>query len=65
MALAVDSAEVFDLLENGGHIFFCGLKGMMPGIQAMLERVSKEKGMVWEEFFTTLKENNQYHVEVY
>eukprot|EP00193_Tetraselmis_chui_P022736 CAMPEP_0177770320 /NCGR_PEP_ID=MMETSP0491_2-20121128/10855_1 /TAXON_ID=63592 /ORGANISM="Tetraselmis chuii, Strain PLY429" /LENGTH=352 /DNA_ID=CAMNT_0019287513 /DNA_START=69 /DNA_END=1127 /DNA_ORIENTATION=+ len=57
--------EVFDLLENGGHIFFCGLKGMMPGIQAMLERVSKEKGMVWEEFFTTLKENNQYHVEVY
>lgn len=23
--------EVFDLLENGAHIYFCGLKGMMPG----------------------------------
>ena len=23
--------EVFDLLDNGAHIFFCGLKGMMPG----------------------------------
>lgn len=24
--------EVFDLLENGAHIYFCGLKGMMPGM---------------------------------
>ena len=23
--------EIFDLLENGAHIYFCGLKGMMPG----------------------------------
>lgn len=23
--------EVFDLLDNGAHIYFCGLKGMMPG----------------------------------
>lgn len=38
------SDEVFDLLNNGAHIFFCGLKGMMPGIQEMLERVSTEKG---------------------
>ena len=29
------------LQDNGAHIFFCGLKGMMPGIQEMLERVSK------------------------
>jgi ferredoxin--NADP+ reductase len=36
--------EVFDLLDNGAHIYFCGLKGMMPGIQDMLERVSGEKG---------------------
>jgi ferredoxin--NADP+ reductase len=57
--------EVFDLLDNGAHIFFCGLKGMMPGIQAMLERVSGEKGLVWEEFFGKLKANNQWHVEVY
>ena len=36
--------EVFDLLDNGAHIYFCGLKGMMPGIQDMLERVAGEKG---------------------
>jgi ferredoxin--NADP+ reductase len=35
--------EVFDLLDNGAHIFFCGLKGMMPGITEMLERVATEK----------------------
>ena len=23
--------EIFDLLEQGAHIYFCGLKGMMPG----------------------------------
>lgn len=57
--------EVFDLLDNGAHIYFCGLKGMMPGIQEMLERVSGEKGMVWDDFFGKLKKNNQWHVEVY
>jgi ferredoxin-NADP reductase len=25
--------EVFDQLDKGAHIYFCGLKGMMPGIQ--------------------------------
>ena len=34
--------EVFDLLKNGAHIYFCGLKGMLPGILDMLERVAKE-----------------------
>ncbi len=38
------SDDVFDLLDNGAHIYFCGLKGMMPGIQDMLERVAGEKG---------------------
>jgi ferredoxin--NADP+ reductase len=57
--------EVFDLLDNGAHIFFCGLKGMMPGIQDMLERVAKEKGLEWDEFFQKLKKNHQWHVEVY
>ena len=57
--------EVFDLLKNGAHIYFCGLKGMLPGILDMLERVAKEQGMDWEEFYEGLKENNQFHVEVY
>lgn len=28
---------------QGAHIYFCGLKGMMPGITDMLERVAKSK----------------------
>lgn len=57
--------EVFGLLNSGGHIYFCGLKGMMPGIQEMLERVAKSKGLVYEEWIEGLKHNNQWHVEVY
>ena len=30
------ATEVFDRLDKGAHIYFCGLKGMMPGIQDML-----------------------------
>ncbi len=56
---------MFDLLDNGAHIYFCGLKGMMPGILDTLERVAKGKGLNWEEFFENLKEKNQWHVEVY
>ena len=56
---------MFDLLANGAHIYFCGLKGMMPGILEMLERVAGEKGLVWEEYYEGLKHKNQIHVEVY
>ncbi len=59
------STEIFDLLENGAHIYFCGLKGMMPGINSMLERVATDKGLKFDAFFEELKEKNQYHVEVY
>lgn len=56
--------EVFDRLSKGGHIYFCGLKGMMPGIQETLERVAAEKGIDWKEFLEGLKKNHQWHVEV-
>jgi hypothetical protein len=56
--------EVFGLLNDGAHMYFCGLKGMMPGILEMLERVAKEKGLNFEEFVEKLKHNNQWHVEV-
>ncbi|CAG9460638.1 unnamed protein product [Pedinophyceae sp. YPF-701] len=59
------SDEIFDLLSNGAHIYFCGLKGMMPGIQEMLERVAGEKGLDAGEFFEKLKHENRWHVEVY
>jgi ferredoxin--NADP+ reductase len=36
--------ESFELLDKGAHIYFCGLKGMMPGIQYTLKRVAEERG---------------------
>lgn len=47
--------EVFNKLNNGAHIYFCGLKGMMPGILAMLEGVAEKKKLVWEDFLKDLK----------
>lgn len=57
--------EVFQRMENGAHIYFCGLKGMMPGILEMLEGVAKSKGMVWADKLKHWKEEGQWHVEVY
>lgn len=59
------SDEIFERLEKGAHMYFCGLKGMMPGIQDMLASVCKEKGIDYEEFIKGLKKNGQWHVEVY
>merc|ERR1711924_175874 len=41
--------EVFDRMDKGAHMYFCGLKGMMPGITEMLEGVCAKKGLVWED----------------
>merc|ERR1711988_1327955 len=57
--------EIFTKLDNGAHIYFCGLKGMMPGIQDMLAEVCKSKGLDYDEFIKGLKANGQWHVEVY
>mmetsp|Transcript_66743 Transcript_66743/g.127123 ORF Transcript_66743/g.127123 Transcript_66743/m.127123 type:complete len:394 (-) Transcript_66743:84-1265(-) len=59
------SDEIFNRLDKGAHIYFCGLKGMMPGITAMLEKVAKSKDLDYEEFLKKLKKNGQWHVEVY
>eukprot|EP01023_Acetabularia_acetabulum_P009199 TRINITY_DN1406_c0_g2_i2.p1 TRINITY_DN1406_c0_g2~~TRINITY_DN1406_c0_g2_i2.p1 ORF type:complete len:350 (+),score=67.83 TRINITY_DN1406_c0_g2_i2:173-1222(+) len=56
---------VFQLLADGAHMYFCGLKGMMPGIQDMLKRVAESKGLVYDDWVKGLKEKNQWHVEVY
>merc|ERR1719480_304882 len=57
--------EVFEKLSNGAHIYFCGLKGMMPGIQEMLKGVAKSKGLDYAEWLKGLKAKKQWHVEVY
>jgi ferredoxin--NADP+ reductase len=59
------SDEIFDRLNKGAHIYFCGLKGMMPGIQDMLKKVADGKGLDYDEFIKKLKKNGQWHVEVY
>jgi ferredoxin--NADP+ reductase len=59
------SDEIFDLLDTGAHIYFCGLKGMMPGIQEMLQRVCKEKALDYGQWFEKLKGEGRFHVEVY
>jgi len=57
--------EVFSKLNNGAHIYFCGLKGMMPGIQDMLKGVAESKGLDYDEWLQGLKKAKQWHVEVY
>merc|ERR1711871_1656644 len=57
--------EIFERLDKGGHIYFCGLKGMMPGILSMLEGVCANKGIVWADKLKEWKEKGQWHVEVY
>merc|ERR1711907_813047 len=46
--------EIFEKLENGAHIYFCGLKGMMPGIQDMIKGVAEEKGIDYDEWIKGL-----------
>mmetsp|Transcript_13299 Transcript_13299/g.42043 ORF Transcript_13299/g.42043 Transcript_13299/m.42043 type:complete len:368 (+) Transcript_13299:84-1187(+) len=57
--------EIFTRLDNGAHMYFCGLKGMMPGIQDMLKDVCSKKGLDYEDFIGKLKKSGQWHVEVY
>merc|ERR1711892_571649 len=57
--------EIFTKLENGAHIYFCGLKGMMPGIQDMIKRVCESKEIDYDVFIKGLKSKKQWHVEVY
>merc|ERR1712070_433176 len=43
------SDEIFERMEKGAHMYFCGLKGMMPGILEMMEGVAKAKGLEWKD----------------
>lgn len=63
--IAQNGKELFDRLNNGAHIYFCGLKGMMPPILDTLEGVAKQQGVDWSTKLNELKKNNQWHVEVY
>jgi len=57
--------EIFDRLGKGAVMYFCGLKGMMPGIQDMLKGVCDKKGLDYDEYIKGLKKAGQWRVEVY
>jgi len=57
--------DIFQRLENGAVMYFCGLKGMMPGIQDMLRSVCAKKNIDYDEFIAKLKKAGQWRVEVY
>jgi ferredoxin--NADP+ reductase len=63
--LAESAEELFERMSNGAHIYFCGLKGMMPGILETLEGVAISRGIQWEAKLEEWKEGGQWHVEVY
>jgi len=63
--IAQNGKELFDRLDAGAHVYFCGLKGMMPPILETLEAVAEGQGVVWSERLSVLKKKNQWHVEVY
>ncbi len=42
------SEEVFKLLDEGAHIYFCALRGMTPEIQHTLSIVVKAKRENWQ-----------------
>lgn len=63
--LRENSQQLFSKLEAGAVIYFCGLKGMMPGILEALEEVATSKGIDWSAALKKYQKNHQWHVEVY
>lgn len=63
--LAQQADKLLEKLENGAVIYFCGLKGMMPGILTALEDVCASRGLDFAAKLKEWKSNSQWHVEVY
>ena len=63
--IAENADEIFQRLNNGANMYFCGLKGMMPSILDTLQRVALDRGVDWDQMLKKLKDNHQWHVEVY
>lgn len=63
--LTQQADKLWDRLERGANIYFCGLKGMMPGILQALEQVAISRGIDWSTKVKEYQANHQWHVEVY
>ena len=57
--------DIFKRLENGAHIYFCGLKGMMPGIEDALATACEQRSLDFSTWLKHLKKEKRWHVEVY
>lgn len=57
--------EVFERMQRGAHLYCCGLKGMMPGLMAVLEAECQRRGLVWADTLRDWKAAGRWHVEVY
>jgi len=57
--------EIFERMDKGAHLYMCGLKGMLPGVQELLKSECGKKGLDYDEYMKKLKGNGQWHVEVY
>ena len=63
--IAQHNRDLFDQLDAGAHVYFCGLKEMMPPVLDAMEAVVEDRGVVWSEKLKVLKTKGQWHVEVY
>jgi len=63
--LAQQADVLLDKLDAGATIYFCGLRGMMPGIMEALENVCTTRGLDFTTKYKQWKKNHQWHVEVY
>lgn len=64
-AMAEHADELFERIQGGAHLYVCGLKGMLPGIEAMLSDGAVARGLDGAKFLKGLKKKKQLHVEVY
>ncbi|GMH78581.1 hypothetical protein TL16_g07858, partial [Triparma laevis f. inornata] len=60
-----DGEKLFNMIEDNAVIYFCGLKGMMPGVLEAFEGICEEKGLVFKEKMEEWKKMGKWHVEVY
>lgn len=57
--------EVFKRIEGGAHVYFCGLKGMMPGIEETFQQACADRNLDYKTWMKDLKSKKRWHVEVY
>jgi benzoyl-CoA 2,3-epoxidase subunit A len=61
-----EAASIGALMKSDRtHIYACGLKGMEQGVEAALDDVCLEAGLVWADLRKTMCETGRYHVETY